>query len=228
MAGLACLVLCGAASAAGTQVEVSRVVLQFQETGWQDRPVEVKALQVDSGVYGEIARAGRVIYLPGAGNGPLRAAMLASATGGRGNVRMPSQCEPIQDAYVNDLTGGRKFAPECVTVFGPLPTAEVVAKYFPSLKATLDAEKQTLAPASWLVRTLSANENGSVVYLDLFVDADALDLPDAKSQATPPPHIPSAVAAWADALGLGVRNSLSSMSGRLPVPALHFKDAAAR
>lgn len=221
------LLCCPGAQAAGQRVEVAPVVLQLQETGWVERDAVASTMQVNNGAALGIGRQAKLIYLP-AGPGDVAAVMRVRASRGPGSVFVANDCPPDEGSYVNDQTRGRKFAPECVQVYGPLSSRGVLAEYLADAREVLEREHLSIGASAWLISIWFANDNGSTLQMDLLLDRE---LPLAELAGTPPEgklpeNIPPQIAAWADALGRAARGSIRSFSGELAFPPLRAATAA--
>ena len=221
------LLCCPVAQAAGKRVEVAPFVLQLQEAGWVEREAVASTMQVNNGAALGIGRQAKLIYLP-AGPGDVAAVMRVRASRGPGSVFVANDCEADEDSYVNDQTRGRKFAPECVQVYGPLSSRGVLAEYLADAREVLEREQLSIGASAWLVSIWFANDNGSTLHIDLLLDRELslAELAGTPPEAKLPDNIPPQIAAWADALGRAARGSIRSFSGELAVPPLRAATAA--
>ena len=129
---------------------------------------------------------------------------------------------------MNDQTRGRKFAPECVQVYGPLSSRGVLAEYLADAREVLERDQLSIGASAWLVSIWFANDNGSTLHIDLLLDRELslAELAGTPPEAKRPDNIPPQIAAWADALGRAARGSIRSFSGELAFPPLRAAPAA--
>jgi hypothetical protein len=210
------------AADAASDVQVSRITMNLQGSGWTVSGKLPYALAIqDQGL--SIDGERRVIGygLPGTSGSMV---MLVSATRGTSGATVHADCDPDDRFYVRKFNRGiSTYIPlQCLRVQGPVSMPRDLSVFGETLAVAFASQRARLPDEGYVLSLLVCNENGAIVEIFAFIGTDFAGLQARPAVDFLPPGLPAGVAAWADKLAEESLGTLSSWSGRMTVPPVVF------
>lgn len=213
-------------SSLALDVEVGRASVKTSGEGWSVLAQEDKGQAYTGEVQGVIQSETKVL-LKGMAPDSLQALVLVRAsTGGMnyGYMQYSSECKPSNGWHAKGNSAPSQPFLECYKIGQNWPAEQSLRAIAPKLFETLGDRTQQL-PRAWTpIVAFYANSNGSFVEVRLFVTPELIAASDAPVTDVPRGLDPKYVQ-LAEALMDGVRGSVRSMSGKLPIPEMRFGPA---
>ena len=224
--GLMLAILTVAQGLRAAEFEVGRAKVVLAGDGWQVLDMADGGKPYNGGVQAKIQSETKVFLKLGADKTVQTVVLIRASQAGMANGWMvySHDCKGNDQMYAVGNTGARTNNYDCLSVWGLYRTSEWVDDLFPELNNKLKAQQLQLPKAVQPISMHFANANGS------FAEARVLLAPGFTGVATqaaadfgtlPKGVLPSAVG-WGQELAKAVRGSVSSLSGRLEVPAIEY------
>lgn len=223
MALCAAALLQAAAAYAGSEHDVGRIKLLFQESDWTSREVAAEPIKIGS-VSGTIAVKANVLTLREAG-GRLVAVLHVSTSYGTGiNIIIPGECPTPRGTYARPILEGQVDAPKCLMLGGPGNGPQIFDQIAPLKRDAADLAV-SIPPRILFLKLSMWMTNGALIDVVGLLADDFAGLEGVEPKAVRPPQLSATAVAWADAMGEATYSALRSLSGKLEVPPMRFANS---
>lgn len=210
---------------AAQKFDLAGVTVSMQDGDWEVHDVKSTALNVGAqGIDGSISIEAKLLIKRSADAKVLTALIVKGSRGTSQSIAFrDSDCPkaPTDIYYVRKLSTISGGAPKCLFVGGPFDGPDSLG----DLLRAAQTEHPFDAPTqNWMLVGYVYNTNGAQFSVEGVVSTDGfLGLPEVQPMGTVPAHMPPAVAAWGDALGVAMQLALNGIFSRsTTLPAMNF------
>jgi hypothetical protein len=207
-------------------VPVGRVKVVLPQPGWLSKPVELEDIGINKGIMGTVKSSSALFVYrkPGETADVLAALMVYTTPGIARNLRMTSSCPAQDHFYVRDYTGGGNSFPQCLRVFErALPRSAILEQGMPDMRTAARQSGLDLPAEGYPIFLNIMLPNASVIMVQGIVAPGLRGLPGVTPAGGPVPlGMPTAIAAWSDALGDAAQNALKLFRDEMPLPQVEF------
>jgi hypothetical protein len=211
------------------EFEVGRAKVEIPGEGWRTIDMADGGKPYSGGVRDSIPSETKVFIKEDANKRVQTIAVLRASQAGivNGGLVYSHDCKGTADTYAEGNSGAHTNNYNCTRVWGYYNAGESVEVFVPGLAAKLKDNQLQLPKGSATIISHFANANGSFAEARVLVGLGFVGL-EGPAPTEIPKDISPASVVWAQALAKAVRASVGSMSGRLTVPPIQYKDGSVK
>ena len=200
--------------------EIGRASVEMPAGVWKQVTNSEGATLLDGGATGSIPTDDRIFGLMD-GERVVAILLISSSKGGTIiRTNWTNNCASTKNSYASNIAFHVNGL-GCARATGRLNTIAYLRLAVPKMFKALEAIEPALPPISHSVSAVVANDNGTMLYVNL-VTIPAFAGSSEKPLVSVPDGINPRHAAWADRLAVAIRESVYSMSGKLVIPSVDF------